>query len=385
MKCPNCGKNIHDEASFCPYCMHKNGNIRVIKEKRKFNKTTILIIVEFIVILALGICVLVIARKDIPTKEKENVTYLTEGEETTAFIKNENQSATKETEVNKQFQEYLMDENICCHLPYSSYMLWEYEYEADKQLSFSVSKGVYYVIDLREQRIIDSSAQNARVIECSVNDGIVRAVVESDTIPYEVEYVVDVGTSPRYSLEYSFRNDVQDNYVVYSDGRIEFVSTNHNYYYLDYANSKLINSNIYSTILVDLSLNGNMLTVKLQDDGHGHTLIYSFDVSKNKVASETSIKGQQGLNSKDYVTQFEYNQVENAFVFDTLNGPLYKIALDDGRLLRCSSTETLSDGSLAKVVKYEKNNDVVLVTVVSGELPREMTYAFDISKCYKGY
>ena len=74
---------------------------------------------------------------------------------------------------------------------------------------------------------------------------------------------------------------------------------------------------------------------------------------------------------------------EGAFELDTFKGPLYKIKIDTGEMLDCSSTEKLPDGTLAKVLYYKLRDDAIIITVISGEYQEEMTYVIEFDKFFE--
>lgn len=66
MFCKNCGKELPDESSFCPYCMTKFTKeipVQPIQKKKTFNKKIIIIAVAIIVVIALTVSGIFIAQK----------------------------------------------------------------------------------------------------------------------------------------------------------------------------------------------------------------------------------------------------------------------------------------------------------------------------------
>ena len=66
MFCKNCGKELPEESSFCPYCMTKftkETPVEPISNKKSFNKKPVIIAVAVIVAIALAVSGIFIAQK----------------------------------------------------------------------------------------------------------------------------------------------------------------------------------------------------------------------------------------------------------------------------------------------------------------------------------
>ena len=59
IKCPKCGREIHEEAKFCPYCMDKFTKVKKGFEPQDKRKYMFWIIVESIVIFVLATVILI--------------------------------------------------------------------------------------------------------------------------------------------------------------------------------------------------------------------------------------------------------------------------------------------------------------------------------------
>ena len=62
-----------------------------------------------------------------------------------------------------------------------------------------------------------------------------------------------------------------------------------------------------------------------------------------------------------------------------MNGPQYTINYITGEIKYCSSIYRMKNGELAEVIDYKYEDGVCIFTLISGELLKEMTYAFNIS------
>ena len=82
-------------------------------------------------------------------------------------------------------------------------------------------------------------------------------------------------------------------------------------------------------------------------------------------------------NIVDEITYAHIDEKNNQLHFDTQRGPYYSIDLTNGNKLYCSSDNSTLDGPKGEVKAFSKNGNKITVTVISAELPREMTYIIE--------
>lgn len=371
MKCPKCGREIHEEANFCPYCMEKFRGTKLSSDKPVRNIwPMIMMALELVVIIVL---VVVVVRKQ-PIKPTES---LLQNENNTTI--NQDNSHTTET-VDKIENTGEVKENVCYYnVPTASVILEYYYDEIEQTLFFLTSKNVSYKIDIQEKSIIESSATNPVLTECSFKNGILKVTICCDEIPISNTYVFDLNVEKLFYSSDFFNKDVMSNYIVYPEGKIEFVTSSEDYYYFDYYNSEIVFSNQTQAVLVDSFFVDEVLVIKIKDNEFLDTYMYMFDISKNVVAENTSLSGRDRLIGKDNISKFAINKNTNRFEFDSINGPSYTIAIDTGEILECSSTYVMQNGKPAEVIAYKYINNIIEITVISGEFLQEMTYVFDVS------
>ena len=371
MKCPKCGREIHEEANFCPYCMEKFRSAKISSDKPVRNIwPMVMMALELVVIIVL---VVVVVRKQ-PVKPTES---LVQSENNTTI--NQDNSHTTEA-VDKIENNGEVKENLCYYTVPTACLILEYYYdEIEQTLYFLTSKNVSYKIDLQEKSIIESSATNPVLDECSLKDGILKVAIHCDEIPISNRYVFDLNVEKLFYSSDFFNKDVMPNYIVYPEGKIEFVTSCEDYFYFDYYNSEIVFSNQTQAVLVDSFLIDEVLVVKIKDNEFLDTYMYMFDISKNVVAENTPLTGRDRLIAKDIISKFVIYENANRFEFDSINGPSYIIAIDTGEILECSSSYIMQNGKTAEVIEYKYKNNIIEITVISGEFFREMTYVFDVS------
>lgn len=379
IKCTKCGREIHEEARFCPYCMEKR--IKTSNVAPAKNKYFIWFVIEFIVIIGLVVTVLIFA---LNRKSGTNKEIITSKDETTGVEEITSKSET--TGAEETTDEHIEGDNICYYRAPTSNIIWEYSYNAtEKTIRFNTSDFTYHKIDLEEKSVIESNVKNLKIVDCYIKDEIIVVKLGSEKGSFVVTYVFDVSEQKHYSLNELHRAESINDYVVYDDGRIEFGTTNNEYYYIDYMNSNMLLASNSNAELVETFWVENMLTVKVKDEVSNWTKLYLFDISQNVVSKDTSLMGSESLLQRECVTYFNVFGDEGVFELDTFKGPMYKINIGTGELLECSSIKNMPDGSLGKVLYYKASEDTIVITVISGELPEEMTYVIEFNKIFERY
>ena len=376
MKCPKCGREIHEEANFCPYCMEKFKSAKLSSVKPVRNIWPMIIMaLELIVIIVLVVVVL--------RKQPANIMVPNDNTETTTErITETTTELESDKKINPAFLSYLENENITCYTMTTATVVEEYIYDEDKDtLFFSTRNGVIINIDLKKKAILYTSLLNAELVDCYIEDGNIIVIIDTDESIHRLKFAFDISVDKSYCLPEGFWIDVLSNYVVYPDHRIEFMTTIQDYFYFDYENFELLYSNLSDAVVEKSYLIEDILIIFIKMNEFANTEMYTIDISKNNVDIEDAILGCDGMREKECITSFTFHKEQNEIEFDSVLGPSYKINIETGEITYCSSTTNLPNGKEAEVLQYKKENGVIEVTVISGELPREMAYAFDIS-CY---
>lgn len=191
-------------------------------------------------------------------------------------------------------------------------------------------------------------------------------------MPIDKTYVVDLSTARRAEPE------VIESYIVYTDGTIEFDSTRGPWYRIDFEKSEILGCTSEGAKIVDCKKNGNTLTLKLYSDELPAEVTYTFDISKNVSEPNEDGMGWGDFDGKDMVEYFNILSYENTLEFDSEYGPYYKIDLQTGEILYCTSDDLFPDQPKAKVIHCSSHGNHITLTLYSAELPYEMTYIFNI-------
>ena len=381
-KCPGCGKQIHNEASFCPYCMTKLKAGRNIQPKKESKVALFVIGAQLCIIMVLIFVIIYIAKDNnaiIPTETtKDKVVDATE------TTKDKVVDVTESTEDIKGdseivFEKLKQNSEVCCYLPPDVCMIWEYFYdEENNTLYFCTSKENTFEIDISKKNINLSSHDNVQLTECYMEDGIIYLKIYIYDFASEVSFVFDVSKENNYALPEIFRREVIDNYVVYEDGRIEFITESREYHYFDYVNSEYIDGG--ERVIVDSVIKEGVLLLTVKENVNSTIeKKYIINLSVNKVDKDTPLQGKEEIFRNDVITYAKVNKQQNQIAFDTLNGPQYTINYITGEIMYCSSIYCMKNGELAEVIDYKYEDEVCIFTLISGELLKEMTYAFNIS------
>lgn len=175
--------------------------------------------------------------------------------------------------------------------------------------------------------------------------------------------------------------DTVEWYKVYPDGHIEFDSCLGPLYSIDYVNNKIIGCSSSGAKLISCKVEDNTLYVVVYSNELALKYEYSFNLSQNvqEGNEEDCMDGVGEFSEADKVEYFNILLSDNAIEWDSIYGPYYRISLEDGKVLECTSDWLFPDKPVAQVLFYERRDNKITVTVYSAELPYAMTYIFDTS------
>lgn len=201
--------------------------------------------------------------------------------------------------------------------------------------------------------------------------------VSSDELPLEATYTFDITKLDAYNTaDDFFAEDEVEYYRVYSDGTIEFDSSHGPWYNIDYKSGKLLGCTSDADI-ISCTVKDNLLSLTVYSEEFPIEKTYTFDLSKNKTDLSENGEGVGNFEGRDAVEYFNILTYENAIEWDSEYGPYYKVSLDKGKVLSCTSDDIYPNQPKAKVTYCALFGDHITISVYSAELPYEMTYIFN--------
>lgn len=246
-------------------------------------------------------------------------------------------------------------------------------------LIFDTNIGPEYTIKLSTGEILSCSSDRmypdlpkARIISYERKKDIVTLCVVSAELPRETTYVLDLSQAEKAA------KDEIENYIVYTDGFIEFDSTRGPWYRIDYKKKEVVGCTSEKAKIIDCQEKGNKLTLTLYSEELPVEATYTFDLKKNVMKPNEDGMGWGEFDGKDMVEYFNILSYDNTIEFDSEHGPYYKIDLKTGEIVYCTSDDLYPTEPKAKVIHCSSYGNHITLTVYSAELPYEMTYVFNI-------
>ena len=434
-KCPECGKQIHEDSKFCPYCMKKllkpkeNGKVENVKVRY-----IVTIIACFVLCIVINVVVIVCSNY-----EKRNVVAngeSTNAEETTESITSGNTEATEsitsgnteatesitsgnteatesitsgntettesitsgntettdsttqeDAEKNTEYEissEVVIDgidlnsRDVCVFREFITDSIIYYKYDSDRKIiEFDTTRGPRYVVDLNAKKIRSDNDRTVKLIDCSINDNIIVIKLINDIFPKGFTYIINVDKEKTFDTDFMPYDELSNIYFLYEDGRLEFYTNGNNYFHLNYISKEVLVTAGFDAIIQDTIIVDNMLCLKVFHRGYERSNIYMFDLSKNRKTNTSPINGS---NSKmDDVLYLKVDKERKVIVFDTMKGPQYTIDYYSGEIIDTTCLSLTGGIAFAEVRYFEKRDNIIIITLYSSELPEEITYIFDIS------